>query len=313
MNFVAIDFETANEKRNSACSLGITVVENNKIIEEKYWLIKPPEMRFEPMNVWIHGIKEEDVENEKTFLELWDEIKPYLDGKLVVAHNAAFDMNVLRKTLDSYNIPYPSLNYFCSMIMSRNFYPYLENSKLNTINEHLGYKFNHHNASADASASANIVINIIEELKTYDINELSKLVCFKIGKIYNNDYTSAGKLQGVPVTSSRRNNLGLGNEALIHSSNSSNNSDFFRDKVVVFTGGLKSMSRFEAMKLVRQNGGTTGGSVTKKTNVLVVAVKNINDLSYNQMSTKLRRAKHLNEMGQGIHLINEEEFLSYVK
>ena len=28
MNFVAIDFETANEKRNSPCSIGIVVVKN---------------------------------------------------------------------------------------------------------------------------------------------------------------------------------------------------------------------------------------------------------------------------------------------
>ena len=46
MDFVAIDFETANEKRNSACSIGLTVVKNNKIVEEKYFLIKPCEMRF---------------------------------------------------------------------------------------------------------------------------------------------------------------------------------------------------------------------------------------------------------------------------
>lgn len=307
MNFVAIDFETANEKRNSACSLGITVVENNKIVEEKYWLIKPYEMRFEPMNIWIHGIKEEDVKNEKTFKELWDEIRPYLDGKLVVAHNAAFDMSVLRKTLDSYNIPYPNLDYFCSMIMSRNFYPHLENSKLNTVNKHLGYEFNHHNASADASACANIVLNIIEELNTDDIKELSKLVCFKIGKIFENDYTSAGKMQGVPVNSRKRNDISRDNKYLI------NGSDFFKDKVVVFTGALKSMSRFEAMKLIRQCGGMTGSSVTKKTNVLVVAVKNINELSYDKMSTKLRRAMELNYSGQGICLLNEEEFLNYFK
>ena len=307
MNFVAIDFETANEKRNSACSLGITVVENNKIVEEKYWLIKPYEMRFEPMNIWIHGIKEEDVENEKTFLELWSEIKPYLEGKLVVAHNASFDMSVLRKTLDTYNIPYPNMNYFCSMIMSRNFYPYLENSKLNTVNDHLGYKFDHHNASSDASASANIVLNIIEELKTEDINELSNLVCFKIGKIFNNDYTSAGKRQGIPVISKRQNTILEEGIPII------NSSDFFRDKVVVFTGALRSMSRFEAMKLVRQSGGQTGSSVTKKTNILVVAAKNINEITYDKMSTKLRRAKQLNESNQGIIMISEEEFLSCFK
>lgn len=30
---VAIDFETANEKLSSACSLGIAIIENNEIVK----------------------------------------------------------------------------------------------------------------------------------------------------------------------------------------------------------------------------------------------------------------------------------------
>lgn len=78
MDFVAIDFKTTNEKRASVCYLGITVVKNNKITEEKYWLIKPCPFRFESRNIMIHGIREEDVTNEKEFDKLWPEIKPYI-------------------------------------------------------------------------------------------------------------------------------------------------------------------------------------------------------------------------------------------
>ena len=135
MNFVSIDFETANEKRNSACALGITKVENNKIVEEKYWLIKPYEMRFEPINVWIHGIVEEDVENEMHMDKLWQEIKPYLENNFVVAHNASFDMSVLRNTLDVYGISYPQFEYSCTMIIAKKYYEDIENYKLNTVAE----------------------------------------------------------------------------------------------------------------------------------------------------------------------------------
>lgn len=306
MNFVAIDFETANEKRNSACSIGITVVENNIIVEERHWLIKPLEMRFESINIWIHGIKEEDVENEKNFKELWSEIRPYLEGKLVVAHNASFDMSVLRKTLDSYNLEYPTIDYCCTMIMARNFYPYLENSKLNTVSEHLGHKFNHHNASADATACANILIKIVEELEVENINDLSKYICFKIGKIFKNDYTSAGKMKGDSIVSKRRNTIANGDV------NENNRNDFFEGKTVVFTGALVSMSRYDAMKKVRAQGATTGSSVTKKTDVLVIAMKKVSTLSEANMSTKFKRANELNRNGQGINLIDEETFLSYL-
>lgn len=304
MNFIAIDFETANEKRNSPCALGITVVRNNKIIEEKYWLIKPKELRFEPINIWVHGIRSEDVINEKEFDELWSDILPYFEKNLVIAHNASFDISVLRNTLDLYNIPYPEFNYCCTMVMSKNFFDFLDNAKLNTISNHLGYEFNHHNASSDASACANIMIKISEELKLTDINELLSYVGIEFGKVYDNKYTPC-RNTGKNITSNREY---VNKEDLIDKISKSATS-FFEDKVVVFTGPLSSMTRSKASSLVQKLGGTIGSSVTKKTNVLVTGVKNMQALSLNQMSTKLRRAIELDSNGQNIEFISEEEFL----
>lgn len=195
MNFIAIDFETANEKRASACSLGITVVKDNKIVEEKYWLIKPKPLRFEARNIIIHGIREEDVINEKEFDELWPEIKSYLENNLVIAYNASFDFSVLRNTLDIYNLEYPKLNYVCTLVASKLFYRYLNNHKLNTVNRHLGYKFNHHHASADATAAANILINMSTELNLNDIEEMAEIVGFKLGHMDDNTYSPCKKVK----------------------------------------------------------------------------------------------------------------------
>ena len=195
MNFVSIDFETANEKRNSACALGITKVENNRIIEEKYWLIKPHEMRFKPINVWIHGIVEEDVENEMQMDILWKEIKPYLENNFVVAHNASFDMSVLRNTLDVYGISYPQFEYSCTMIIAKKCYQDIENYKLNTVAENLGIKFKHHHAGEDATAAAKVLIRTCEELNVNTVEELSGKLGLKIGRMYDGGYSSAGSLK----------------------------------------------------------------------------------------------------------------------
>jgi DNA polymerase III subunit epsilon len=56
--FIAMDFETANYNRNSACSIGIAVIEDLEIIETKHWFIRPPELYFHPFNISIHGIAE---------------------------------------------------------------------------------------------------------------------------------------------------------------------------------------------------------------------------------------------------------------
>jgi len=49
LNFAAIDFETANGKRSSACSIGIVEVKGGKVVNKKHLLIKPPILYFQYM------------------------------------------------------------------------------------------------------------------------------------------------------------------------------------------------------------------------------------------------------------------------
>lgn len=305
MDFVAIDFETANEKRHSPCSLGLCVVENNKVVLEKYWLIRPHELRFSPMNIWIHGIREGDVMGAKEFDALWSEIRPLLEGKLVVAHNAAFDISVLRQTLSLYNIPYPNFDYCCTMVMSKHFYHYLDNAKLNTVNNHLGFNFAHHHAGADALACANILLSISKELETDEIHGLAKQVGVKVGKLFPGGYHPAGS-DGGGIVSKRF----LTSPTCSSKPTYKCETDFFRDKVVAFTGPLSAMSRSEAIGLVEKCGGDYSPSVTLKTSIVVTGIKNPLSLSPNQMSTKLRRAMELIGRGQTIHLIDEDTFIN---
>lgn len=104
MNFVAFDFETANAKRNSACSLALTVVQNNQIVDELYSLINP-KTNFDYRNIAIHGIKPQMVADSPDFSELWPHIESFFTPEsLVVAHNAPFDCSVLTHTLEKYGI-----------------------------------------------------------------------------------------------------------------------------------------------------------------------------------------------------------------
>lgn len=304
MKFVAIDFETANEKRNSPCSLGLTIVQDGKIIDEKYWLIRPHEMRFTPMNIMIHGIRPGDVEDAPEFDALWPEILPYLEGNLVVAHNASFDFSVLRSTLSLYDLPFPELNYCCTMVMSRHFFCYLPNAKLNTVANHLGFKFNHHHASADATACAYVFLEIAKELGTTDIDILSDKVGFKIGQLYDGGYTSAGSL-GIGTVSKRK-------ETIPEAPVTYSNTNFFKDKLVAFTGPLQSMARHEAIAIIEKLGGDYTPSVTLKTNLVITNVPNPLTLSEDQMSTKLRRAATLISRGQQIDFLTEEAFLKLI-
>lgn len=85
MSWVAIDFETANSARDSACALGMAVVEDGRVAKTTSWLIRPPVLDFDPFNVSIHGITSEDVKDSPTFGELWRDVGPLLAGKCLLS------------------------------------------------------------------------------------------------------------------------------------------------------------------------------------------------------------------------------------
>jgi len=174
MNFLAIDFETANEKRYSICSMGIAFVENGKIVDAKSWLIKPPELRFNRRNISIHKITEDDVINKPEFDQLWPEIKTYLDGSMILAHNASFDLFALRDILDYYNLDHPDIKYCCTMQMAQKTWNYLPNHKLKTIVEHFEIDTKRHEAQADAITCANIALKSSQENGSDSIEKLTK-------------------------------------------------------------------------------------------------------------------------------------------
>lgn len=162
MDFVAIDFETANGNMTSACSLGIAVVKDNRIIQVKEWYIKPTPFYFNYFNTQIHGISEADVADCPAFNELWNEILPYFEGNTLVAHNAPFDMTVLKQLIAHYGLGAPCFDYFCSCALSRKTWRNLDNHKLNTVCEHLHIDLAHHNAASDAAGCAQIVLSAVE-------------------------------------------------------------------------------------------------------------------------------------------------------
>ena len=174
LDFVALDFETANKFKNSACSLAVITVKDGQITKKAYSLIKPPFMSFDDECIEIHGIQPKDVLHEKTFDQLWNAIyENHLKGNVMVAHNAKFDMNVLRATLDYYKIPWPELDYACTVKLSRAVWPDLVNHKLNTMAAYMGVEFKHHYALDDAETCAKVVL---EAAKVKGVNSLPDLL-----------------------------------------------------------------------------------------------------------------------------------------
>lgn len=81
MNFIAIDFETANHLRSSACQVGLAKVENGTVVETRSFYIRPIPDYYETMNIRIHGIRPEQTQDAPSFETLWREtMASYLEG-----------------------------------------------------------------------------------------------------------------------------------------------------------------------------------------------------------------------------------------
>lgn len=183
MDFVAIDFETATSNFTSVCSLGLCVVKDNIITDRKEILIKPVPFEFNKYNTKIHGITASMVADKPTFDQYWDEIKPYLEGNTVIAHNASFDVGALCATLEHFKIPRPTFDYLCTVKLSQLAYPELESHKLNKLCDALGIKFHHHHAYDDAYACAKVLIRILEDYSLLNLAEVAECFEMEIGHL----------------------------------------------------------------------------------------------------------------------------------
>lgn len=300
MNFIAIDFETANYKKTSACSIGIIVVENNKVVDRQHHLIQPLPNYYNAMNVEVHGITHDMTENAPTFDKVWENLAPLLTKYPLLAHNASFDMTVLRETLIAYQVPLPEIHYFCSLILSRKAFPGLGSYGLGALSEHFDIKLNHHNAESDAHAAAIIVLKMLEKHALNSLEELTNKFQTKIGKINTNGtFNNFGN--GRPIKKKKTYDFA-------YPSNPNPNHRFF-NKQVVFTGKLKDMNRKKAMqKVISLGGKVMPDTITPQTDFVIVADNNTKKLEKSAKSSKLKMVEKLQDQGYPIFIMGENEF-----
>lgn len=160
-DFAAIDFETANGRRCSVCSVGIVIVRNGVIVDKFYSLIRPRPNYYTEWTTEVHGLDHFDTDYEENFPEVWARISNRLEGLPLVAHNKPFDESCLKAVFREYDMEYPDYEFHCTLAASRRCLN-LPNHKLPTVAAACGYDLgNHHHALADAEACAAIALKLL--------------------------------------------------------------------------------------------------------------------------------------------------------
>ncbi len=160
VKLVAIDFETANYSPDSACALGVAVIENGKITQNEYSLIRPPKNKF--VFSYLHGIRWSQVRSQPSFIEVWDSLSNLLhDADFLLAHYAPFDRRVLSACCSLAGREPVLQPFICTVRVARSVWKFRPAS-LDNVCSQLGISLRHHHAGSDALACATIAIRAME-------------------------------------------------------------------------------------------------------------------------------------------------------
>lgn len=282
--YICIDFETANGNMTSACSVGFICASKGRIVDKRYYLLNPEEP-FLLSNTMIHGIKEEDVINSPKIYEVWDEIFDLINGEVLVAHNARFDMSVLKALIIKYNLQFPDIRFADTLLVSRiAFKDQIPNHKLNTISNYLEVDHNHHNALSDAYVCFEIIERTKRMYQVYDIYDLYESINLTFGllkaKTFKNTCQRVNKQSKVEVTKKL---------------------DGF---IFGYIGKPSSFTKTEFRKIVEENGGLLSKSISMVINACVIF--------QNPKKENINALKELQEKKE-IKIYNESDFLYLLK
>jgi DNA polymerase III epsilon subunit-like protein len=303
IDFAAVDFETANVLRGSPCAVGLVIVNDGKVVNAYSRLMRPPGADgpedFDAFNIGLHGIDWELVKDEPEFLEVWRTLESDIAGLPLIAHNAAFDIGVLRDALDLSAADWPTLDYSCTLVASRrilNLPSYSLPFVAAELNVEIGQ---HHDAKSDALAAAEIMLQLCSRSSKNSIDELLASINVRWGRI------SEGNWHGSTVrpSSSRR--------ELPEPRTDASSDHFLYGKHVVLTGALPSgVVRSKAQDRVAYFGGIPQENVTKETSLLVVGDLDPHRLAPGaSMSSKMKKAFKLQLDGQKIEVMSGMDFL----
>jgi DNA polymerase-3 subunit epsilon len=173
LDFVAIDFETANQKRGSVIQIGIAKVIDGQVTKKSSHFITPPPglERFDRHSVAVHGLTARDVVGAATWPEILDRLIRFTGDLPLVAHSASVERSCIVQASEAHGIVAPKFRYYCSLAQAKKVYPKEASHSLGKLTKSVGLPdFDHHDAGADAEASGVLVLEMarLREATTLD-------------------------------------------------------------------------------------------------------------------------------------------------
>lgn len=324
MEFVAIDFETANGNANSACQLAAVHVENSQIVKEQCWLIRPPRMYFAPRNTAIHGIRAQQVVQAPSMEQVWEILQDTVRSSVLMAHNARFDVNVLIASLAAYDLACPPFEFSCTRSLARAGWPGRSRYGLKPLGEALGIQFRHHDALEDARCCAQIALAVARDHAAQSLPELERALQVKRGSYRDGQISSprtVGRGRRQAQSSGRQHTDRWGfpssqparlparvDPGSIRSASAGGRP--LASKRIVMLGPLRGLSLEETQQLIQDLGGTCQSQIGSSTDYVVACGTSLDSASTlicQQLAEHASDEKNRAE-ATGIRLLSERQF-----
>lgn len=303
--WVALDFETANQWRDSPCAVGVVKVDHGQIVDAWSTLINP-ETPFSPNNIRVHGITADTVAHAPRFPEVLDRIVASFDGaEALVAHNAAFDLQVLTDTAAAYGIDLQPLLFVCTRVFARAWWPGWGSYGLVPVLQQLGLDhtlagFQHHDALSDAQACAAIALRGLAEHQAVSWADAAAAVDIRLGSAAPARLTGCSARGATRIVTTPPDPDSLDHKHPLYGRN------------LCFTGALQLWTRREAAQLITNIGAHFSPGVSRKTDLLIVGEQDLARVGEAGMSSKMWKAMELAANGHHIEVIDEPDFLQLV-
>lgn len=299
--YLAIDFETANEQRASACAVGVVRVEDGAVAAHWESLIDP-ETDFAPMNVMIHGIDQEAVAGAPTFPTVLERLQAFVrDAEVVVAHNASFDVQVLTASAARYRLDLEPLPFACTRVFARRWWPGWPSYGLAPVVRRLALDealdgWGHHDALWDAQACAEIARRGFADHGITTWSEAAEAARIRLGIGDGSGYQGCISRHTSSIETVPPDEEDLDTHHPLYA------------RSVCFTGALQLYTRRVAAQAVADVGGHFSPNVTKATDLLVVGTQDLDRVGGDGMSSKMRKAVAMAGAGHQVEIIDEADF-----
>ncbi|MES1173203.1 MAG: 3'-5' exonuclease [Myxococcales bacterium] len=160
-----LDLEGNGHQPPDLVELAVIHVDGGTVGAPRSWLVKP-DQKITPRVSKIHGIRNADVANAPTFPQVIDDVFATLDGRYLVAHNAAVDWDVLSRKLPQLQPP----GVLDTLRLARAVCPGQDSYSLSKLLVGLGLQARLdgvagqlHRATYDASAALHLLLHLVEQ------------------------------------------------------------------------------------------------------------------------------------------------------